>query len=60
MMKHDRLKFIGILALGVTTGMIIGKRLKSKDTSDTDDDILIVDKSGISVCPNDEGEPDIL
>lgn len=59
MMKRDYLKFIGTLALGVTAGVIITKLLKSKDTSNTDD-ILIVDKSDVSVCPNDEGEPDIL
>lgn len=59
MMKCDYIKFIGALALGITTGVIIEKLIKSKDTSDTDD-ILIVDKSDVSVCPNDEGEPDIL
>ena len=59
MMKRDYLKFIGALAFGITAGVIIEKLLKSKDTSDTDD-ILIVDKSDVSVCPNDEGEPDIL
>lgn len=59
MMKRDYLKFIGTLAFGITTGVIIEKLIKSKDTSDTDD-ILIVDKSDVSVCPNDEGEPDIL
>lgn len=59
MMRHDYLKFIGTLTLGVTAGVIITKLLKSKHTSNTDD-ILIVDKSGVLVCPNDEGEPDIL
>lgn len=59
MMKHDRLKFIGILVIGITAGVIIEKLLKSKHTSNTDD-ILIVDKSDVLVCPNDEGEPDIL
>lgn len=59
MMKRDYLKFIGTLAFVITTGVIIEKLIKSKDTSDTDD-ILIVDKSDVSVCPNDEGEPDIL
>lgn len=59
MMKRDYLKFIGTLAFGITTGVIIGKLLKSKHTSNTDD-ILIVDKSDVLVCPNDEGEPDIL
>ena len=58
-MKRDYLKFIGTLAFGITTGVIIGKLLKSKHTSNTDD-ILIVDKSDVLVCPNDEGEPDIL
>lgn len=59
MMKRDYLKFIGTLVIGITAGVIIEKLIKSKDTSDTDD-ILIVDKSDVSVCPNDEGEPDIL
>lgn len=59
MMKRDYLKFIGTLAFGITTGVIIEKLLKSKHTSNTDD-ILIVDKSDVLVCPNDEGEPDIL
>lgn len=59
MMKRDYLKFIGTLVIGITTGVIIEKLLKSKHTSNTDD-ILIVDKSDVLVCPNDEGEPDIL
>lgn len=59
MMKRDYLKFIGTLVIGITAGVIIEKLIKSKDTSDTDD-ILIVDKSDVLVCPNDEGEPDIL
>lgn len=59
MMKCDYLKFIGTLVIGITAGVIIEKLLKSKHTSNTDD-ILIVDKSDVLVCPNDEGEPDIL
>ena len=59
MMKCDYLKFIGTLAFGITAGVVIEKLIKSKDTSDTDD-ILIVEKSDVYVCPNDEGEPDIL
>lgn len=59
MMKRDYLKFIGTLVIGITAGVIIEKLLKSKHTSNTDD-ILIVDKSDVLVCPNDEGEPDIL
>ena len=59
MMKRDYLKFIGAIALGITTGVVIEKLLKSKHISNTDD-ILIVDKSDVLVCPNDEGEPDIL
>ena len=59
MMKRDYLKFIGTLVIGITAGVIIEKLIKSKHTSDTDD-ILIVDKSDVLVCPNDEGEPDIL
>lgn len=58
-MKRDYLKFIGTLVIGITAGVIIEKLLKSKHTSNTDD-ILIVDKSDVLVCPNDEGEPDIL
>lgn len=59
MMKRDYLKFIGTLVIGITAGVIIEKLLKSKHASNTDD-ILIVDKSDVLVCPNDEGEPDIL
>ena len=59
MMKRDYLKFIGTLVIGITAGVIIEKLIKSKHTSNTDD-ILIVDKSDVLVCPNDEGEPDIL
>ena len=59
MMKRDYLKFIGTLVIGITAGVIIEKLIKSKHTSNTDD-ILIADKSDVLVCPNDEGEPDIL